>query len=265
MRLWLCATVAILSYSNSQGADDLTLTWLANAGAVLRSGSDAIVIDAFVNKPHSIYAALDENAQKALLEGEPVIGKVKLALVSHRHRDHFQADAAITFLKKHPETILVSSQQVVDALSAEPGFEMVREQVEMIFPRPGEIRTWKRDGLSVDFINLAHGGERFKDIQNLGHIIHIGGKRVLHVGDAATKHNLYKPYVDHLKDIDLALIPYWFYQSKSGQALLSQVIHSKHEAAIHIPPQERSQIIRSFSNTHPNVILSGSQLTTLIL
>ena len=167
-------------------ANELILTYLANEGFLLRTPAGSVLIDAFVTQPYTIYASLSKETWRAMIAAEPPFEEVALALVSHRHRDHFQAEAAIEFLKRHPETVLVSSRDIVEDLSREAGFEEVKARIKQMLPGAGKTLTWSQGDIAVDLLRIAHGGKRWRDLHNLGHVIRMGGMKVLHVGDADT-------------------------------------------------------------------------------
>ena len=39
----------------------------------------------------------------------------------------------------------------------------------------------------MELLGVGHGTGRHGTVQNLGHVITLGGKRVLHIGDASTE------------------------------------------------------------------------------
>ena len=236
----------------------VTLTYLANEGALLRSGEHAVLIDAFVTQPYSIYAALSPTTWQAMLARKPPFQHIDLALVSHRHRDHFQAQAAVAFLKEHPETTLLASGDVYDDLAADAGFAAINGQVEQVLPEKGKKRIWQQGDLRVEILRIAHGGKRWRTLHNLGQVIHLGGQKILHVGDADTDAVHYKPYAAELTGIDIALVPFWFYSDVSGRQLVSEVFKARHEVAVHIPPKDRQEIATRFRK-HPKVVLYGDQ------
>ena len=231
------------------------LTYLANEGFLLRSGQDAVLIDAFVKRPYSIYRSVSKATWDQMIARRAPFQHIRLALVSHRHEDHFQADAAMAFMQNHPETMLISSPEVVDLLEKEPGYERVKHRVRRQYPDPGQLLTWSEGGISVDFLRLTHGGRRWQNLHNLGHVIHLGGLKILHVGDAETDAKHYQPYKKAVADLDIALVPYWVYLEPSGLQLIKEVYRAKFEVAVHIPNRDRRKIMHSLKQDHPHVIL----------
>jgi L-ascorbate metabolism protein UlaG (beta-lactamase superfamily) len=79
-----------------------------------------------------------------------------------------------------------------------------------------KVDRHKSGGIKIKFLGLRPSGERFKEIQNLGCVIEIGGKKILHIGDAdMTAENFSLFNLSHEK-IDVAFIPYWYLMSSDG-------------------------------------------------
>ncbi len=222
-----------LASSCAGASDTLRVTWLANEGVLLESSGSAVLIDAFVPEPYSIYTALPAETAAAMLAAEAPFGQVDIALASHRHRDHYQPEFAAKFLAAHPETRFWSSPQVLAGLES-PG-------ADSVFPGPGETISRRHANIEVDFLNLSHGSGRFSAIQNLGHVVRIGGFTVLHIGDAAMVPANFDPYGLVPAQIDVALVPYWYCSSKSGQKLISTHLAAGLQIAVHLPREGEDQ------------------------
>jgi len=201
----LRAFVALLLLVGSPlSAADLEVTYLANEGFLLACGETRVLIDAFVPEPYLTYGAVPEETWQSMLDRESPFDRVALALVSHAHRDHVQPEPAVRFLTAHPETRLITSPEVVAKLRAVEGFAAVAKRVEAVLPEPGESITREVAGARVDFLRLLHTSERNRAVENLGHLIHLCGETVLHVGDAAVRTESFSPYELAERGIDVA-------------------------------------------------------------
>ncbi len=254
------------------GDEPLQIVALANEGFLLRCGDDAVLIDAFLAEPSSIYDALPPSVLVSLLGAKPPFDGVDLALVSHVHGDHFQPAPARRFLDASPQTLLASSPQVLAALDAhdQAAAELAagdgaRGDADATpselsastarFPAPGQSMTLTRGHIVVEFLHLSHGTGRFASIENLGHVITLAGRRILHLGDAAMEPAHFAPYAATLRDIDVALIPYWYFLSSAGRALLAESVDASLTIACHVPGQERDDVIAALAASHPDVIV----------
>jgi hypothetical protein len=174
----------------------LEVVALANEGFLLRSGEQSVLIDAFLAMGYAGADALPEPVLAKLSAAEPPFDGVDLALISHQHADHVQGRPARAFLAASPDTLLASSPQALAiVLGIIPGDETadftgddlreaMRESMkdgdpdpialEVHLPEPGRSSFVERNSVHVEFLRLSHG-PRFPDVQNLGHIITLGG------------------------------------------------------------------------------------------
>jgi len=247
---------------------------LANEGFLLRAGDDAVLIDAFVIRPHSVYGWLRGEARKRLEDGAEPFAGVDLALVSHRHRDHFQPEPARQFLASNPDCVLATSPQVLDDLWKEPAAdegteaseeaaheaaEIDRTKVRDVLPEPGEERRLEVGGITVDVLRLSHGSTRFARIQNLAHVITLGGVTALHIGDAAMEPANFEPYRLASRGIDVVFVPYWYFEDANGRAIIEEHFRPARLIACHIPPTELRAVTTRLS-AFPDVIVPQSPL-----
>lgn len=241
-------------------ARGLKVSFLANEGFLIGDSIRSVVIDGFVTRPYSKYGAVDASVWEKMLAREPPFDNVVLALVSHVHRDHFQRQAAMAFLLAHPETTLVSSPNVRKALESEPAFDRVSERVKSLEPAWGERLALEIEGVRVEFLHLPHGGRPWSEIHNIGHIVELDGKSVLHIGDAQQDSRPYEA-VDLSKTVfDVALIPYWMYLSSDGRELRSKYLRAKTEIAVHVPPLQVGEVRDAIAKSFPSVQLLSVSL-----
>lgn len=235
---------------------ELELVCLANEGFLVRAGEHELLIDAFVTEPYAGYACVPAELRAAMLAGKPPFDGVELALASHYHRDHFQAAAAAEFLRAHPETMFLSTPQVVDALVAELGEDPAVGRIEALLPEARQTAETRAQETRVELIRLPHsGGARTAFVENLGHVLELGGARMLHVGDADAQ----DPAVDHydleLRALDVALVPYWWLGDAAGVALARKLTGAKHLVAVHVPPAEFATVKAQLAALDPAILL----------
>ena len=213
--------------------EPIELCYLANEGFLIRSNDAAVVIDAFVSHPYSAYAGLSRKAANALEKAKPPFDKLDLALVTHVHGDHFQEPFACRALAQS-KALLATTPQVLESLHKY--CQPKREQE--IDPALGTIVELEHEKIRVEMFRLSHGPGRFASIQNLGHVIHVGGWKLLHLGDATLSEAEFAPFDLASKEIDIAFIPYWYFTNKIGRKLINERIRARHLIAVHVPPTE---------------------------
>ncbi len=240
------------------------ITFLANEGFLFRSGRFSVLIDAFLKDPYKEYEALPNDVFKSLVSGEPPFDGYVLSLVSHNHLDHFQPLVAERFLRANSDSALMSSPQVVDSLiEGAQEFRKIQKQVRSIPLKKGASRTIAHDEMSVEMILLPHGGERNRGIvQNYGHLITMGGFKILHVGDADMDPAIFAQFSE--RGIDIALVPYWFFTSEAGVKIVDELIQPKYTIACHVPLADKELFIERMKTENPHVAVFGSSLESKV-
>jgi len=234
------------------GPEQLEITYLANEGFLIRSAESGVLIDAFVREPYLEYAAVPPEILDSMLTAGAPYDRIDLALVSHVHRDHFQASEAARFLAARKKVRLISSPDVVEALlDVDAGR---KPQTATVLPGDGESITRVAGGVRVEFLRLSHGTGRHATVQNLGHVIEIGGRRVLHVGDAQDTASNFAPFNLRGQNIDVALIPYWYFMSEEGSRVVEEHAKAAVTVAVHVPPGEVDDLARRFQQAAPELV-----------
>ena len=179
-------------------------------------------------KYRDAYAFPPDNLRKLLENAQKPYNKIDLLLVSHLHGDHFHPVSIGKYLKNNPNSVLASSEQIVEKVREDfADYKKVKPQIKNI------SHEWKKsvekdfDGIKVKFLGLRHGSERFKWIQNLGHLVEVGGKKFLHLGDADMSEENFSVYNLNEENIDVAFIPYWFFTFKKRTRFSRKTIQAK--------------------------------------
>ena len=237
--------------------EEVQVTYLANAGFLLRSGKYSVLIDAFLKEPSNVYAALPPETFVNLVQARPPFDGFVLALVSHNHADHFQARGAEKFLTNNKQAQLISSPQVIATLKASArDYAAIQHHVTPVRPP----QTLMQEEMSIEFLALAHTGAENREVQNLGHLITMGGVKILHVGDAEPTLENFAPYGLAAKKIDVAIVPYWYFGSEAGGRVLAEEIQARTLIACHIPPKEFGKFSAAMKENHPEVLIFENAL-----
>ncbi|MCP3914179.1 MAG: MBL fold metallo-hydrolase [bacterium] len=239
----------------------LEVHFLANEGFLLRAGEQALLIDAFLEKPYGFYGALSDGTREKLLAGAAPFADIDLALVSHAHGDHLQTGIAARFLEASAETLLASSPQVVDAVAKALGPDSkANARLVPLRPEPTRTREYAHAGIEIELLWLPHGGARWKDMQQLGHVIEIGGFRALHLGDADLDPAHFAPYAKQLTDFDVCFVPYWYFESDAGRSIIAKHLRARLVVAMHVPPVEVEAVREKLTPAYADVVVFGREL-----
>jgi L-ascorbate 6-phosphate lactonase len=183
------------------GARAVGLSWLGQAGFVLRAGGTTALIDPFLSPWEG--RRYESGLPPARAEG------VQLVLCTHEHIDHFDAASVPAIASASPGAVFVVPTPIVDMVT-EVG--VAPERVLGVQPRDDvEI-----SGVRIRPVPAMHGvtmedaygfGEELSGglVRFLGFVIDAGGVRLYHAGDTIA----FDGMAPALRDlaIDVALLP----------------------------------------------------------
>lgn len=259
---WILILFFLVSGAELQA--EITITRVANAGVILSDGDARVMIDGMVVEPYAVYGGLPDSAAADFARASGDFSGIDLALVSHRHHEHNQPEYACRFLQNSPGTQFYSSEQVIGLVR-----EFCRElttgsgRVHRIEPPYGQPHVIVREDIRVTVFPLSHGRHKYARIQNYGHLVEMGGLRVLHVGDAAMDPADFEQAGLADIDIDVALIPWMFFQPGVGADLIARYMDAPLKIAVHVAPGELDEVRAYMSEFHPRVILLEQPLDQL--
>ena len=245
--------------------DGLEITYVANEGVLIASGDQQVLIDGLHRPYNPMYATLPPAPRDSLETARPPFDEIDVVLVSHVHRDHFHAEAVGRHLQHNPEAHLIASEQVADSLAQSfAGYRGVLPRIRIVKPAWKERIPLRVNGIEVAVLGLRHGSRRFRWVQNLGHIVTLGGKKLLHLGDADVSRDNFEAFKLAEEGIDVAFIPYWFLESATGRALVRDLIKPKQIITLHIPPDEAAQATRTVRAFDPEGVAFTEMLETRV-
>lgn len=236
---------------------DVTITQLANEGVVISDDvSTRIMIDGMVVEPYSVYGGLPPEFVTLFEQAAGPFADIDLALASHQHHDHNQPSHACAFLQKSTETVFVSSAQVMD-LMREKCRQLVTTspRIRIIEPQYDQPVVFQHGSATITAFLLTHGMGKEAILHNFGHVVEIGGMRVLHVGDATIEAaDFERAGVQHM-NIDIALIPFSYFQPGPGGDVVRRLLDTPHKVAVHIPPSELAEVKEYLNLEFPRVLI----------
>jgi len=245
----------------TEAAPSIEVTFLANAGFMLESERHTVLIDAFVRDPTVNYEALPPRTYGKLVNARAPFDGPAHVLVSHRHDDHVQMRSLEKFLNKSPESFLYSSSQVILTLKRDAqDFASIRPRVRSITGEGKENRSVDVEGLRIDFFELRHAGTDNENVENLAHLIDLDGVKVLHVGDAFPVAADFAVHELGAREIDLALVPYWFLISDEAVAFVRDWLRPHALFVCHVPMIELDESQERYGDLLPNTVVLTQHL-----
>ena len=231
------------------------ITYIANEGVLIESADQKVIIDALFDKYYEAYLHPTEDMLENMIAGKAPYNGVDVLLSTHIHRDHFAPTVTGRFLKSHPETQLISSAQLAKSVADDYAEgASVSPQLEGIV-RDTQIHEKAANGIKVSAFFINHsGGSRTRSIENMGFVVEVGGKRILHLGDSDMIPERFKELDLKSMDIDIALVPYWYMADETGIGIINDTIQPKHLLGIHFPrvgsPAAEKSIAENYPDAH---------------
>ncbi|NNK31556.1 MAG: hypothetical protein HKP02_00440 [Xanthomonadales bacterium] len=235
---------------------DVSVTQLANEGVLLSDGETRVLIDAFVVESYSVYGGLPPDVLPQFEQRRGAFGDIDLALASHRHHDHNQPRFACDFLQGSTQTDFHSGSQVIGLMREKcRRFVTTSPRVNTIDPQYGNPVELTAGTARITVFPLSHGTRKYARIQNYGHLVEMGGLKVLHIGDAAMNpEDFARAGLDGVA-LDVALIPFWFFQPGPGADVIRDYLDARFKIAVHIPPSEMAEVKAYMQAEYPDVMI----------
>jgi len=250
-----CLMMAMFCCANAQA--EVIVQQLANQGYLLSDGkSTKIMVDGMVVEPYSVYGGLPAELIPAFNDASGPFANINLILVSHQHHEHNQPEYACQFMQKSNNAILATSSQVVDLMREKcRPFVTSSPRVQIIDPQYDEVESLQVGDASVSAFLLTHGGGKYEHLKNFGQLIEMGGMRILHLGGAAMEQADFKRAGVAAMKVDVAIIPFWYFQPGPGGGMIRRYLTAKHMIATHIPPGEMAEVKAYLKVEYPKVLI----------
>ena len=238
------------------GQDDkkpaLEVTYVANEGFMVSTGSTTILIDALPGSKY--YANPSDTLTARIINGIPPFDRIDYFLVTHDHPDHFNAELMSRFLLNHPAAQFIASPGTCSRLN---GDSMAGRGLSRIDLELGEQRTIRGGGADIVVLRLSHGADA--GISNLAYVVRSNGYTFVHVGDARLSDN--EEYLRGLDwksyDVDLLFIEF-FDHSDETRDIIEKMIKPDYVVLMHIPPGEEDGVRNADEKVHPRTVVFGA-------
>ncbi len=259
----VCSQTKKDNTSETKDKSSVKVTYIANEGVLIETKSKRILIDGLHRKYRDAYAFPPDDLRNLLENARKPYDKVDLLLVSHLHGDHFHPASVGLHLQNNPKTVLASSGQIVGEIEKDfAGYKNIKPQIREIPHEWKKSSTENFGGIKVKFLGLRHGSERFKWIQNFGHLIEADGLKFLHIGDADMTAENFSVYKLNEENIDVAFIPFWFLLSENGRNLVKEQFDPKHIVAVHVSPGDASEVSENLKKHYSDITVFTEILET---
>ncbi|NOT08933.1 MAG: hypothetical protein HOP28_12110 [Gemmatimonadales bacterium] len=186
------------------------ITFVGDDGVVITDGAKTVIIDAMppsfsvvINQITTSWIPAAAGLVSAIQNGTPPYDNISVAMVTHDHLDHWAIASTGSFLASHPQAQLIGPPQVVSNF---PGNGQVSPLNPALF-QSGETTI---DGIRIKAFRMVHFsnfGLDFSSVQNLAFLVEIGGKKILHLGDADYTNENFAPFDFVNENVDVVILP----------------------------------------------------------
>lgn len=205
--------------------------YIANQGVLVSAGGRQVLIDAIHRSYKPAYVFPPPELLAALESARAPYDRIDLILVTHMHLDHFHPESVGLHLKNDPKSVLVASAQVIGEMAKS---DEINVRLKEVTPEWGKRIDLEINGVKLAVLGLRHVNAQHRSVQNLGYLVEIGGKKVLHVGDAELTAENFSPFQLEKENIDVAILPQWFLDGEGGCETVKKLIGAKNLIATHI-------------------------------
>lgn len=236
--------------------------YVANSGMLVDTGGRRFLIDAPIRDGIPPYATSTAAERSRLEAARGTYAGVDAILITHWHEDHFSAEAVAAHLTNSPNTILVSSPEVVERVRAvAPGLPATR--LRGVLPEPGRSQPVEIGGVSVHVLRIRHNATRRLPEQHVGFLIG-GAAPVLHVGDADPKADNFA-LLKALPPVDLAFLPFWYLSDAGNRHMVAAAIRPRRIVAMHVPPGDAAAVGDTLRAGAASAVLASAPGSTIDL
>jgi len=151
------------------------VSYVDNCGFLITGAGKKILVDAH-------HLGVPDGIRQALEKAQPPFDAEDLILITHNHGDHFDPNVLGRHLQACPQAVVVTTDEVVqDMQRTFEGYDQVKDRFLVQVPAKAQRLQLAVNGIGLEVLNLPHGPSP----PNVGFIIHLAGKKLLHTGDTA--------------------------------------------------------------------------------
>jgi L-ascorbate metabolism protein UlaG (beta-lactamase superfamily) len=254
--------------------NDLVVTYIANEGFLIRAGAAKVLVDGLFRDDRITFCDVPSKELLGQIEmGLPPFDDIDVVLVTHCHVDHFNASSVLRFLKNHRECTLLCPSQVRTALQNAPAdYAAVQAQVFVPLGEAEVAHDVTVGHIAIRALRLRHGPYMVKDengkeydqhagVENVGYVVDLSGRRVLHLGDALLYQN--QEIVEAVETpMDVAFLE-GFDITAATLEVMSTDVKPEHVVYMHLPTQNRQKMIDAIKMRNPAGVIPAEPLEEL--
>ena len=255
MKPFLLSFICCLLTLHLQATDSLRIQYTGNMGVLISGRSTAISVDGLHKRYKPAYQHPPEDLVRQIISNKEH-PPIRILLNTHIHQDHFDAGLVRTFLKQNPKAILIGPPQTGEEIASVNGVEQLSNRVRVVPLQNNKLTTFNSGDVQVDGFFLQHvNPARHSAIKNIGYLITIDDKIVLHAGDTDWNGEVFKALALHERQIDVAILPNWMVMTADGAEIVKTHLQPKQIIVAHISPFSKQEVKEEVQKYFPDAIL----------
>lgn len=134
----------------------MEIEFFTNCAVLLKYGTDLLLVDGIFSDKQP-FNVMDKDIEEAIIYGTGKYGEryrnIKYVLVTHCHNDHYNGTKMISFLKNHPETVvLVPANARLDGTV----LEAARAKVLFLDSGEGKLKSVSFGPFTIEYMRIKH-------------------------------------------------------------------------------------------------------------
>lgn len=238
-----------------QAQQDIQLTYIGNMGVLINDQKQSILIDGLHKKYQAYYQYPSNELVKKIIANKD-FPEITVLLQTHIHKDHFDPELVSQFLKNNTNAILIGPPQSKEAILKTNSIKNSNQRLKTIDYKQQTKHILKHKSIQVTGFYLNHAGAaRHSQTENIGYLININGKKILHVGDTGWNEDLFEALDLEKEGIDVAILPNWLAMYEEGIEVINKYIQPQQIVATHISPFEKETVTKGIKKHFPNAVM----------
>ncbi len=242
------SSISPISNEIELGVFSIKISYMGNMGVVISDGTKQVIIDGLHANVTGWYQA-STSSLNALITGTAPWGNSDIAMTTHNHGDHFSPSTTNAFLSSNSDALYIAPPPARSGVSNTAAISQIN---------PGFLESVivEHNGIEVEVLSIRHFdqfGNDFSGVINYAYIVNIGGKKVMHVGDAFYENNNYSAFNLGAKNIDVLIIPtFGDLFSSSNRNVVTSFISPDNIIAAHL---QTTTSLAGVSAIYPNAVI----------
>ncbi len=263
-RLLILVTATLLAAMAATPAfGQMQITYTGNAGVLLTSGEDKVLIDSLQNHTNNFWVRLPQPDLDAMIDGVAPFDSVDFALVTHNHPDHFNSTRVRSFLGNNPDASFIGPPQVRSVLGP-------HEQSLDVSPEfQNEILVTGASGIEVEVLHMEHFdqfGNDFSRVENFSYLVTMGDVSLLHLGDVDFIEENFENFDLANRGIDAVVLPAFnTLLTESNRELIIDQINPRHIIAAHLRAGQLASETENVRRIYPDATIFTEPLASITL